>query len=67
MSNQFGKSLRAARAAAGMTQENLAKAMRMHPVHLSKLERGERLPSYGTLRRMAKVLPRAAVWDLLTG
>jgi transcriptional regulator with XRE-family HTH domain len=37
-----------------MNQQEFAKALRLDQAHLSKLERGERLPSWHTLRRIAR-------------
>lgn len=45
--------LREAREAAEMTQEDWARSLEISVVYVGKLERGERSPSGGLLRRIA--------------
>ena len=53
---QFGRSLQRLRAEADLTQDGLAKLSRVEQNHISKLERGERLPSWTTMRKLVDVL-----------
>lgn len=62
---RFGNRLRALRGDAGLSQERLAKLARIAQNHISKMERGERLPSWRTLRRLARILPGEAPRELL--
>jgi transcriptional regulator with XRE-family HTH domain len=52
----FGEVLRARREAAGLSQEALASATKLHRVYISLLERGERAPSLTTVLRLATAL-----------
>ena len=52
----FGKVLREARQAAGMSQEDLADAANMSRDYPSSLERGVRTPTLHMLFRIAKAL-----------
>lgn len=54
---QFGASLRRLRKSAGLSQRGFAKLVGLDQAHLSKLERGERLPSWRTMRRLARAFP----------
>lgn len=65
MSRKLGSRLRAARNAAGFTQERFSRLTRVDQNHVSKLERGERLPSWRTLRRLRRALPDAVILELL--
>ena len=50
---ELGLHIRAARKAAGLTQEALAEKCDIDPTYVSLLERGERNPPYLTLHRLA--------------
>jgi transcriptional regulator with XRE-family HTH domain len=52
----FGARLRQLREAAGLTQEALAEQAGMHKFGIAKLERGEREPSWATVKTLAKAL-----------
>jgi transcriptional regulator with XRE-family HTH domain len=54
--SNFGSKLRQLREAVGLTQEALAQAAGMHKFGIAKLERGEREPSWATVKTLAKVL-----------
>lgn len=60
-----GRALANNRARLGLTQDELAKLSRLAQNHISKLERGERLPAWSTMRALARVLPDKAVRELL--
>lgn len=53
---RLGEHLRALRLQRRLTQEQVAEQVDIHPTHLQKLEAGDRLPSLGTLIRLASVL-----------
>lgn len=55
-SKEFGRALQRLRTDAELTQEALARLARVEQNHISKLERGERLPSWLTMRRLVRVL-----------
>lgn len=65
LSLEFGRRLRRLRRDAGMNQQRFAVLTRIEQNHISKLERGERLPSYHTFRRLMRVLPTSATQELL--
>jgi transcriptional regulator with XRE-family HTH domain len=50
---QFGRKLRALRLEAGMTQEDLAHAAKLHPSEISRVERAHRDPRLTTIIRLA--------------
>jgi transcriptional regulator with XRE-family HTH domain len=52
----LGLMLRTLRLEAGMTQEDLARAAKLHPTEVSRLERAERDPRLSTLVRLAAAL-----------
>ena len=56
MNMNIGANVRRVRLAAGMTQAELGRRAKFHPVQLSDLERGRHLPSIPVLLRLAKVL-----------
>ena len=56
MPTAFGRNLREARTRAGLSQERLAYAARLHPTQISLLERGERDPLVSTIARLARAL-----------
>lgn len=62
----LGSRLRLARTRAGATLEEIASAAGMTTGHLSRVERGEKLPSMGALLRFASALG-VALGDLLGG
>lgn len=48
--------VKTAREAAGLTQEELAKETELTQGYISQIERGERIPSIKTLRKISAVL-----------
>lgn len=56
----FGARLKRARENAGFTQKQVAEAMGIHPVHLSRIENGES----GTKRPMIKAAAKFTGWDM---
>ena len=52
----IGQNIRAARKAAGLTQEQVAERLRMSQLHFGRLERGERPASLEQLAQVAGVL-----------
>lgn len=52
----FARNLRAARVAAGLSQERLSARARLHRTEISLLERGERDPKLSTVFRLAEAL-----------
>ncbi|MCC7142222.1 MAG: helix-turn-helix transcriptional regulator [Candidatus Eisenbacteria bacterium] len=52
----YGKGIRTIRAARGLTQKQLASAVRVDSSFMSLLERGARAPSIGTLEAIAEAL-----------
>lgn len=56
----MGKRIKAAREAAGMTQEELADAINMSSMHISVIERGAKPPKLETFTRIANVLQVSA-------
>jgi transcriptional regulator with XRE-family HTH domain len=52
----FARNLRAARAEAGLSQEQLSALARLHRTEISLLERGERDPKLSTILRLADAL-----------
>jgi transcriptional regulator with XRE-family HTH domain len=65
--DQFGGNLRALRLEAGMTQEDLAHAAKLHPSEISRVERAHRDPRLTTITRLAAGLdvPPASLLDPL--
>ena len=62
----FGAALRQRRLRAGLTQEALAEAAGLHPVHVGRLERGVTIPSLEAVWSLATALgcrPRDLVGD----
>ncbi len=64
--HQFGANVRRARAAAGLSQEALARQSHLHRTEVSLLERGQREPRLGTMVRIARAL-ELPLADLLDG
>jgi ribosome-binding protein aMBF1 (putative translation factor) len=54
--SEMGKNVRHLRIAAGLTQTALAKRSGMDRTHLSRLEGGRLMPTFPTLKRLAKTL-----------
>jgi ribosome-binding protein aMBF1 (putative translation factor) len=54
--SEMGRRVRQLRIAAGLTQTALAKRSGMDRTHLSRLERGRLMPTFPTLKRLAKTL-----------
>jgi transcriptional regulator with XRE-family HTH domain len=52
----LGLAIRAARAEAGLTQAQLARAANLNKTWISHIESGRVNPAYGTLRRIASAL-----------
>jgi transcriptional regulator with XRE-family HTH domain len=63
---RFGRNLRARRLDAGLSQQALARACRLHRTEISLLERGLREPRLSTIVRLARAL-RVAPEALLDG
>ena len=61
----FARNLRRHRLEAGLSQEGLARACRLHRTEISLLERGAREPRLSTIVRLAQALevPPAALLD----
>lgn len=67
IATEFGRRLAAARATAGLTQEQLAEKTGLHPVTISTLENAKRSATVPTLVRIAQGLsidPGELVRDL---
>ena len=62
----IGQNIRAARKAAGLTQEQIAERLRMSQLHFGRLERGERPASLEQLAQVAGVL-QVPLASLLNG
>lgn len=62
----FGDNVRAARTAAGLTQEALGHRSGLHPTEINRMERGRRNPGIITVARLAGGLGLPAS-DLLNG
>jgi transcriptional regulator with XRE-family HTH domain len=56
MKESFGRVLRAKRIRAGLTQRQLAKASRIRPETISRLEAGRGNPTLDTLVRLMRVV-----------
>ncbi len=52
----LGSAIRAARERAGLTQEEVASRLEMHPMTYGGIERGRLLPSVATLTRLCILL-----------
>jgi len=63
---RFGKNLRRARRAAGLSQEAVAFSSSLHRTEIGLLERGARTPRIDTLVKIAKAVS-ASPEDLLVG
>ena len=59
----IGKRIKSAREKKGMTQEQLAELVNLSPMHVSVIERGNKLPRLETLINIANILDVSA--DLL--
>lgn len=53
---QFGKNIKKARAAAGMTQKQVAEKAGLHVNYIARIERGEENPSYEAIEKIIKAL-----------
>ena len=62
----IGQNIRAARKAAGLTQEQIAEQLRMSQLHFGRLERGERPASLEQIALIAQTL-RVPLASLLSG
>jgi transcriptional regulator with XRE-family HTH domain len=60
-----GHALRVARQRAGLTQQEVARAIGLNPLAYGRLERGKLLPSLTTLVRLSRVLHTPT--DVLVG
>ena len=56
----IGKRIKSARAKKGLTQEQLAEQVNLSPMHISVIERGNKLPRLETLINIANVLDVSA-------
>lgn len=63
---RFAANLRAARRAAGFTQEQIGELAGLHPTYVGSVERGERNVSIDNMERLARAVGRDLV-DLLAG
>jgi transcriptional regulator with XRE-family HTH domain len=63
---RFGKNLRRARQAKGLSQEELGFRSGLHPTAVSKHELGEREPRLGTIVKLASAL-KVSTETLCTG
>jgi DNA-binding XRE family transcriptional regulator len=54
--SEIGKKVRQLRIAAGLTQTALAKRSSLDRTHLCRLEMGSKVPTFLTLKRLAKTL-----------
>lgn len=64
-SRKFGLVLRGARQASGLTQVELSRKIHVSQPHIAKMERGERLPSYHTIRRLTRYFGAGGMMELL--
>lgn len=70
ITRRFGQAIRRRRASAGLSQEALANAAKVHPTYVSLLERGLRDPRLTSIQKMAAALGVSAatlVRDAETG
>ena len=56
----IGKRIKSAREKKGMTQEQLAELVNLSPMHVSVIERGNKLPKLETLINIANILDVSA-------
>ena len=56
----IGKRIKSAREKKGLTQEQLAEQVNLRPMHISVIERGNKLPRLETLINIANVLDVSA-------
>ena len=56
----IGKRIKSAREKKGMTQEQLAELVNLSPMHVSVIERGNKLPRLETLINIANILDVSA-------
>lgn len=56
----IGKRIKSAREKKGMTQEQLAERVNLSPMHISVIERGNKLPRLETLINIANILDVSA-------
>ena len=56
----IGKRIKSAREKKGLTQEQLAEQVNLSPMHISVIERGNKLPRLETLIKIANVLEVSA-------
>lgn len=56
--NEIGSTIRQARIAAGMTQEQLARQAGISPPYMSQIEKGK-IPSFAVCERLGQALPQA--------
>ena len=53
---RLGRAIRRRRVAAGLSQESLANAAKLHPTYISLIERGLRDPKLTSIRKLAVAL-----------
>ncbi len=63
---EVGRRLQRAREKRGLTQQELARKLRVHPMTVSKWERGEQLPNFAKLEMLVRYLDLNLHW-LFTG
>ncbi len=56
VADDFGKRVKFYRICKGMSQEKLAELSDLHPTHLGRIERGQKVCTYKTAERIAKGL-----------
>lgn len=64
ISGRFGKTVRAHRFKAQLTQEDVAESAGLHPTYVGMVERGVRNPTLDAASRMAKAL-KLPLWELV--
>lgn len=65
LEQRFGRRLRKARLAVGLSQVELARATSSHFTNISQMERGKNLPSFRTLRLLCAALHQDADYLLV--
>lgn len=66
MLKQFGENLKRLRIEKGISQEDMAKKIKIHANHVSLYERGLSIPSIEVVEKMAK-LPEVSIDELVSG
>jgi transcriptional regulator with XRE-family HTH domain len=61
---QIGKRIRSARVAAGLTQREVAEALKLSHVGFGDIERGKNEPSLQYLEHLSRILGKPVTWFL---